>query len=328
MSFDKCLSELKIETIKNLMDESKIEVVESWLFSEQSKFVKSLMDLDKVASKQEDKWGKGSRSSGRTIVLSNGEVFEKTAVNFSSISGESLPEAASAKRPDLKGAAFRAIGLSIVSHPRNPYVPTAHENLRLFSTTSKEKAVWWFGGGFDLTPFIGFVDDAVSWHEAAEKACRPYGDNVYSEFKAQCDDYFRVKHRSEHRGIGGLFFDDLNYWPFQNCFDFIKDVGNAFSSTYLKIVERRRNLQYGNEERSFQKYRRGRYVEFNLVHDRGTLFGLQFGGRINSILASLPPTVSWPYDVSENFKERESELLERFLVPRNWITEKSSRTIC
>jgi len=304
------------------MDNSKIELVESWLSSEQSRFVKRLTGLDGVASKREDEWGKGSLSTGRTIVLSDGDVFEKVAVNFSNISGESLPEAASAKRPDLKGVGFRAIGLSIVSHPRNPYAPTAHQNLRLFSTTSKEKATWWFGGGFDLTPYVGFVEDAVTWHEAAEKACRPYGENVYSEFKAQCDDYFWIKHRSEHRGIGGLFFDDLNYWPFQSCFDFIKDVGNAFSATYLKIVERRRKLHYGDEERSFQKYRRGRYVEFNLVHDRGTLFGLQFGGRINSILASLPPSVSWPYDVSEKFKERESELLERFLIPKNWITEK------
>ena len=302
------------------MDDSKIELVESWLSSEQSMFVKKLTDIDKVASKQDDKWGDGSRSTGRTIVLSGGDVFEKTAVNFSSISGDSLPEAASAKRPDLKGVAFRAIGLSIVSHPLNPHVPTAHQNLRLFSTVSGEKPFWWFGGGFDLTPFVGYVEDAVSWHKAAEKACRPYGENVYSEFKDQCDNYFWIKHRSEVRGVGGLFFDDLNYWPFQSCFDFIKDVGNAFSSTYLKIVQRRRGQQYSSEERSFQQYRRGRYVEFNLVHDRGTLFGLQFGGRINSILASLPPTVSWPYEITENFKERESELLESFLVPRNWIT--------
>ena len=301
------------------MEISEIELVESWLSNEQSDFVDKVVALDKTALKQDDSWNQEGGSSGRTIVLSDGQIFEKIAVNFSSISGVSLPEAATLKRPDLKGNSFKAVGLSIVSHPRNPYVPTAHQNLRLFSTTGERKVTWWFGGGIDLTPYFGFVEDAVNWHKAAEKVCNPYGKNVYSEFKKQCDNYFKIKHRSEHRGIGGLFFDDVNCWPFETCFNFIKDVGRTFSTSYFGIVERRNPEEYGEEQRFFQQYRRGRYVEFNLVHDRGTLFGLQFGGRISSILASLPPTVSWPYAVGYKFKKYESDLISRFLVPRDWV---------
>ncbi len=303
------------------MDNSKLENVESWLSKEQARFIREVVGLDNSIVKHDDSWEKGSASSGRTVVLTDGKIFEKMAVNFSSISGDSLPEAASAKRPELAGSAFRAMGLSIVSHPRNPFVPTAHQNLRLFSTLGQEKSNWWFGGGYDLTPYFGFIDDSVNWHRSAEKACAPYGVNIYENFKEQCDVYFNVKHRKEQRGIGGLFFDDLNYWSFEKCFNFIKDVGRAFSGCYFEIVKKRQETDYNKEHRDFQQYRRGRYVEFNLVHDRGTLFGLQFGGRINSILASLPPTVTWPYEPSENMKKYESELLTEFLTPKDWLSE-------
>mgnify|MGYP002840058243 CR=1 FL=1 len=307
------------------MDKSKIEDVETWLSEEQARFINQVIELDNLITKHDDSWEKGIGSSGRTVVLSDGSIFEKIAVNYSSITGDSLPEAASAKRPDLKGSPFRAMGLSIVSHPKNPFVPTAHQNLRLFSTLGQQESNWWFGGGFDLTPYFGFSADSVTWHRLAEKVCAPYGADIYEKFKKQCDDYFSIKHRKEQRGIGGLFFDDLNYWPFEICFNFIKDVGRAFSAGYFDIVNRRWTTEFTAEQREFQRYRRGRYVEFNLVHDRGTLFGLQFGGRINSILASLPPTVAWPYAVSENFEKYESTLLNQFLTPRDWLNEDSGK---
>ena len=303
------------------MEKIKIENVESWLSKEQARFINKVIGLDHSIIEHDDPWKKGSASFGRTVVLSDGNIFEKIAVNFSSISGDSLPEAASAKRPDLAGSAFRAMGLSIVSHPRNPFVPTAHQNLRLFSTLDQKNPNWWFGGGYDLTPYFGFIEDSINWHRSAKKVCAAYGVNTYENFKEQCDAYFNVKHRKEQRGIGGLFFDDLNYWPFEKCFNFLKDVGKAFSSCYFEIVKKRKETAYTKEHRDFQQYRRGRYVEFNLVHDRGTLFGLQFGGRINSILASLPPTVTWPYEPSENLKKYESDLITEFLTPKDWLSE-------
>ena len=304
------------------MNDSQFDIVQSWLSTEQAEFVGRVACMDKDAQREDDQWTQSLKSRGRTVVFDDGKVFEKIAINFSTIAGNALPQAATVKRPDLAGAGFRAVGLSIVSHPLNPFVPTAHENLRFFMTTSSDKPRWWFGGGFDLTPYYGFVEDAVRWHKAANKLCSPYGETVYREFKKQCDEYFEIPHRSEYRGIGGLFFDDLDYWPFDKCFEFIKDVGHAFSQTYFDIVRQRQQHDYDANERLFQQYRRGRYAEFNLVRDRGTLFGLQFGGRIKSILASLPPTVSWPYSISEKQQDEENKLVKHFLIPRDWLGER------
>lgn len=268
----------------------------------------------------EDAWRREGGGGGRTRVLTSGAVFEQAGVNFSEVSGASLPQAATAKRPELKGRAFQAMGVSLVVHPLNPFVPTSHANVRFFLATGHGKApVWWFGGGFDLTPYYGFEEDAVHWHRVAKAACDPFGEEVYAAHKRWCDDYFHLKHRDEQRGIGGLFFDDLNEWPIAKCFDYLKSVGDSYCSAYLPIVERRKALDYGDRERDFQLYRRGRYVEFNLVYDRGTLFGLQTGGRTESILMSLPPNVRWRYNWQPAAGSREAELCEKFLRPRDWL---------
>jgi coproporphyrinogen III oxidase len=231
-----------------------------------------------------------------------------------------LPASATAARPDLAGRSFQATGISLVIHPLNPYVPTSHANLRLFMA-EKEGAppIWWFGGGFDLTPYYGFEEDAVHWHRTARAACAPFGDGVYPRFKKWCDEYFYLKHRREARGIGGLFFDDLNEWGFARCFAFVRSVGDHYLEAYLPIVQRRKGTEFGGRERDFQLYRRGRYVEFNLVYDRGTLFGLQSGGRTESILMSLPPKVGWRYDYRPDPGTPEAELYERFLPARDWL---------
>lgn len=268
----------------------------------------------------QDDWQRDVGGGGRTRVLRNGNVFEQAGVNFSEVTGASLPPAATAKRPDLNGRAFHALGVSLVVHPLNPYVPTSHANVRFFlSTAADQPPVWWFGGGYDLTPYYGFEEDAVHWHQVAKNACDPFGDNVYAEHKAWCDEYFYIKHRDEQRGIGGLFFDDLNNWPIDRCFDYIRSVGDSYLNAYLPIVERRKDNAYTEKEREFQLYRRGRYVEFNLVYDRGTLFGLQTGGRTESILMSLPPTVHWRYAWAPQPGSREAELYEKFIRPRDWL---------
>ena len=233
-----------------------------------------------------------------------------------------LRPSATAARPELAGRGFQALGVSLVIHPENPYVPTSHANVRFF-IAEKEGAepVWWFGGGFDLTPYYGFEEDVIHWHRTAREACRPFGEEVYPRFKQWCDDYFFLKHRNEPRGVGGLFFDDLNAWGFERSFAFMQAVGNAYLPAYLPIVEKRKENRWGEKERSFQLYRRGRYVEFNLVYDRGTLFGLQSGGRTESILMSLPPLVSWRYDWQPEAGTPERELYERFLVRRNWLDD-------
>jgi len=271
------------------------------------------------ANFREDTWTRESGGGGRSRVLA-GAVFEQAGVNFSHVRGGALPASASASRPQLAGAAFEALGVSLVVHPRNPHVPTSHMNVRFFVATPPEgPLVWWFGGGFDLTPYYGYEEDVRHWHRVAHDACDPFGDEVYPRYKAWCDEYFYIRHRNEPRGVGGLFFDDLNEGGFERCFGLTRAVGDAYAPAYLPIVSRRRDTGYGEAERAFQRLRRGRYVEFNLIYDRGTLFGLQSGGRVDSILMSLPPEVAWQYAWSPEPGTREAELRERFLEPRDWL---------
>ena len=269
-----------------------------------------------------DDWRRTEGGGGSSRVLSDGMIFEQTGVNFSHVHGASLPAAASVERPGLAGRAFRALGVSVVAHPRNPYVPTSHCNVRYLVLDSPgEPALWWFGGGFDLTPFYGFEEDAIHWHRRAKQACAGFEPGLYRRLKRCCDQYFFLRHRNEPRGIGGIFFDDLNRWPFERCFEFVARVGHTFLDAYLPIVRRRHTIPYGEREREFQLLRRGRYVEFNLIQDRGTLFGLQSGGRIESILMSLPPAASWRYRWLSEPDSPEAALYDRFLRPRDWITD-------
>jgi coproporphyrinogen III oxidase len=274
---------------------------------------------------QEDAWTRAEGGGGRSRVLADGAVFEKAGVGFSHVTGAALPASATATRPELAGKPYHALGVSLVIHPRNPYVPTAHMNVRFFLAGNPALAgspagtpVWWFGGGFDLTPYYGFEADAVHWHRTARAACEPFGASLYPILKRWCDDYFFIKHRGEPRGIGGLFFDDYNEPGFERSFALARNVGAAFLPAYLPIVQLRRATASGARERDFQLYRRGRYVEFNLVHDRGTLFGLQSGGRTESILMSLPPLVAWRYDWKPAPGTPEARLYDVFLKPRDW----------
>ena len=267
-----------------------------------------------------DQWDRPSGGGGDTRVLSEGAVFERAGVNFSHIIGDSLPASASARRPELAGRSFVATGVSVVAHPWNPYAPTAHANVRFFIAEKPGEApVWWFGGGFDLTPHYGFDDDAIAWHQGAHDACAPFGDDLYDRFKAWCDEYFYLPHRDETRGIGGLFFDDFDELGFADSFAFVQSVGQAFIDSYAPIVETRKDHDYGPAERDFQLYRRGRYVEFNLVYDRGTLFGLQSKGRTESILMSMPPRAAWQYAYKPVPGSAEADLYARFLKPQDWL---------
>jgi coproporphyrinogen III oxidase len=269
-----------------------------------------------------DEWQRPEGGGGRTRLLADGEVFEKAGVAFSHVRGTKLPPSATAHRPELAGLAWEALGVSLVIHPRNPYVPTSHANVRFFIAGAETtKPVWWFGGGFDLTPYYGFEEDAIHWHQTARAAVAPFGEGLYPRFKRWCDDYFFLKHRREPRGIGGLFFDDFNELGFERSFALLQAVGNAYVPAYLPIVARRRATPHGDRERQFQLYRRGRYVEFNLVWDRGTLFGLQSGGRTESILMSLPPLVRWDYDWKPTPGSPEARLYDVFLKPREWAHE-------
>ncbi|WP_413723387.1 oxygen-dependent coproporphyrinogen oxidase [Sodalis sp. RH24] len=271
---------------------------------------------------REDLWTRDEGGGGRTRVLRQGQVFEQAGVNFSHVEGARLPASASAHRPELAGRSFQALGVSLVVHPHNPYVPTSHANVRFFIAEKPgADPVWWFGGGFDLTPFYGFQEDAVHWHQTAHDLCRPFGDNVYSRYKSWCDDYFFLKHRNEARGIGGLFFDDLNTPDFERAYAFTRAVGEGYLDAYLPIVRRRKVLPWGERERQFQLYRRGRYVEFNLVWDRGTQFGLHSGGRTESILMSLPPQVRWEYDYQPQPDSPEAALYRDFLPVRDWLSQ-------
>ncbi len=303
-----------------MTDTIQIDAVYTYLLGLQDRLCAALAALDGRAAFIEDAWTRLTGGGGRTRVLSDGDVFEQAGVNFSDVSGDALPPAASAKRPELGGRAFRAMGVSLVVHPHNPYVPTAHANVRFFvATKPRADPVFWFGGGFDLTPYYGFEEDAVHWHRTAQQACSPFGREVYPKYKQWCDEYFYLAHRDEQRGIGGLFFDDLNEWGFARSFAFMQSVGDHFLPAFAPIAARRRDLPYGERERDFQLYRRGRYVEFNLVYDRGTLFGLQTGGRTESILMSLPPNVRFRYNWQPAAGTPEAELYTRFLKPRAWL---------
>jgi len=297
-----------------------IDAVRAYLRDLQDRICAELAAEDGGQGFRDDAWDRPEGGGGRTRVLENGTVFEKAGVNFSEVSGERLPPSATAQRPELAGRGFQALGVSLVIHPRNPYVPTSHANVRFFLAEREGHApVWWFGGGFDLTPYYGFREDAVQWHRTAWEACAPFGHDVYPRFKRWCDEYFYLKHRGEPRGVGGLFFDDLNEWGFDQSFAFMRSVGDHYLLAYLPIVRRRRDTPYGEREVAFQRYRRGRYVEFNLVYDRGTLFGLQSGGRTESILMSLPPQVDWRYDWHPEAGTPEAELYEVFLKPQDWL---------
>ena len=297
-----------------------IEAVKEYLLTLQDHLSQNINNLDGEQSCVEDKWERSEGGGGRTRILTNGAVFEQAGVNFSHVYGEQLPTAATTQRPELAGRSFEAMGVSLVIHPRNPYVPTTHMNVRFFIAHKENaKPVWWFGGGFDLTPYYGFLEDAVHWHNIARQACENFGSDLYPKYKKWCDEYFYLKHRAETRGIGGLFFDDLNTPDFDHCFDFTRSVGDHFLPAYQPIVEKRSKMAYAEQQRDFQLYRRGRYVEFNLVYDRGTLFGLQSGGRTESILMSLPPQVSWRYDWQPEKGTDEAKLYSDFLQPRDWL---------
>lgn len=297
-----------------------VNAVKDYLLSLQDDICQQLTEEDSGKDFFEDTWQRAAGGGGRSRVMEEGHVFEKAGINFSHVFGDGLPASATAHRPELAGRSFQAMGVSLVIHPRNPYVPTSHANVRFF-IAEKEGAdpVWWFGGGFDLTPYYGFGEDCVHWHQTARQACMPFGDDVYPRYKKWCDDYFFLKHRNEPRGIGGLFFDDLNEWGFEKSLAFMQSIGNSYIKAYRPIVTRRKDTSYGERERDFQMYRRGRYVEFNLVYDRGTLFGLQTGGRTESILMSLPPLVKWRYDWHPEPGSKEAELYEKFLKPQDWI---------
>ena len=298
--------------------------VRAYLLDLQQRICTAIEQADGLATFLHDDWtrpeGGHLSGDGKTRVLTDGAVFEQAGINFSHVYGASLPPSATAHRPELAGRRFEALGVSLVIHPKNPYVPTSHANVRFFiAEADGQEPVWWFGGGFDLTPYYGNDDDCIHWHQTARAACEPFGADVYPRYKQWCDEYFFLKHRNEARGIGGLFFDDLNAGGFESSFAFMQSVGDHFIPAYTPIVERRKNTAYGERERDFQLYRRGRYVEFNLVYDRGTLFGLQSGGRTESILMSLPPLVKWRYGWSPEAGTAEAHLYERYLKPQDWL---------
>lgn len=302
------------------MSQPRVNDVKAFLLDLQDRICAALEQADGGARFIEDAWQRPGGGGGRSRVLAKGALFEQAGVNFSHVYGDALPASATAHRPELAGRGFQAMGVSLVIHPENPHIPTSHANVRFFiAEKDGETPVWWFGGGFDLTPFYPVEADAVHWHRVARDLCLPFGEQVYPDYKRWCDEYFFLKHRQEARGIGGLFFDDLNAWGFDSCFRFMQAVGNGFTDAYLPIVERRRHDSWGHRERQFQLYRRGRYVEFNLVWDRGTLFGLQSGGRTESILMSMPPLARWEYDYQPEPGSPEAELTKRFLTPRDWL---------
>ncbi|HYW92202.1 MAG TPA: oxygen-dependent coproporphyrinogen oxidase [Gammaproteobacteria bacterium] len=301
------------------------DAVRRYLLELQDRICQRLLALDGRGALIEDAWERDEGGGGRSRVIDDGPVFEKAGVNFSHVRGAALPAAASARRPELAGRRFQAMGVSLVIHPRNPHVPTSHANVRFFvADRAGADPAWWFGGGFDLTPYYPRHEDVLHWHRNALEACAPFGEEVYPRFKGWCDDYFYLPHRDEARGVGGLFFDDLNEWDFATSFAFLRSVGDHFLPGYQPLVERHRDAPWGERERAFQLYRRGRYVEFNLLYDRGTLFGLQSGGRTESILMSLPPVVSWRYNWRPQPGTPEAELYQSYLRPRDWLGEAAS----
>jgi len=315
---------LLLATMSTLILESQsmseqAERVVVFLRELQDRICQSVEQVDGTARFEQDAWTRETGGGGRTRVLREGTVFEQAGVNFSHTLGKTLPPAATARKPELAGSPYQAASVSLVLHPRNPYVPTSHANVRYFEATRPDgEVVWWFGGGFDLTPFYPFDEDVRHWHGVARDLCQPFGAEVYPRLKQTCDEYFYLKHRGETRGVGGLFYDDMSEGGFESCFAFMQAVGQGFIDAYLPIVTRRKDTLYGEREREFQLYRRGRYVEFNLVYDRGTLFGLQSGGRTESILMSLPPRVRFEYDYQPEPGSTEAALAD-YLKPRNWV---------
>ena len=302
------------------MSAPDINAVKSYLLDLQDRICKQLEQADGQSQFEEDSWQREGGGGGRTRVLANGAIIEKGGVNFSHVFGSKLPGSATAHRPELAGRNFQAMGVSLVIHPHNPYIPTSHANVRFFIAEKEgEDPVWWFGGGFDLTPYYGNKEDCRSWHQAAKDACDPFGADIYSRFKEWCDEYFHLKHRDEPRGVGGLFFDDLNELGFEQSFALMRSIGDAYAPAYCPIIAKRKDMEFGERQRDFQLHRRGRYVEFNLVYDRGTLFGLQSGGRTESILMSLPPEVRWGYDWKPEAGSEEAELYDTYLKPQNWL---------
>lgn len=304
------------------MDTLRPEAVKSYLLELQDRICEAVSAEEGGVPFREDLWDRAAGGGGRSRVLIEGATFEQAGINFSHVYGSALPDTASARRPDLAGRCYQAMGVSLVIHPRNPFVPISHANVRFFLAEKPgETPVWWFGGGFDLTPCYGYDEDVLHWHQTAKAACDPYGASLYSRFKAWCDEYFYLPHRGEPRGVGGLFFDDFTGEGFEHAFGFMRSVGDHFLDAYLPIVLRRKNTDYGERERRFQLYRRGRYVEYNLLFDRGTRFGIHSSGRAESILMSLPPLVRWEYGWQPEPGSREAELYARYLQARDWLTE-------
>ncbi len=313
------------------MSTPDVKAVKKYLLELQDSICEQLVKEDGGSEFVIDQWERetnpdkpGMTGGGRTSLLVDGDVIEQGGVNFSHVYGKSMPASATAHRPELAGRSFQALGVSLVIHPHNPMVPTSHANVRFFIAEKEgEEPVWWFGGGFDLTPYYGFEEDCKFWHQTAKKACDPFGEDVYPAFKKWCDDYFYIKHRDEQRGVGGLFFDDLNQafhgWDFDQCFSFMQSVGDHYIQAYRPIMAKRKGLAFSDAQKDFQLYRRGRYVEYNLVYDRGTLFGLQSGGRTESILMSLPPLVKWRYNWMPEEGSDEARLYEYYLKPRDWL---------
>jgi coproporphyrinogen III oxidase len=303
------------------MSKVNLETVKAFLLQLQDTICAGLEKADGKAKFVEDAWERAEGGGGRTRVIRDGDVIEQGGVNFSHVFGASMPASATAHRPELAGRSFHACGVSLVIHPKNPHIPTSHANVRFFIAEKEGEApIWWFGGGFDLTPFYPVLEDVKHWHQVAKDLCDPFGDTVYKDYKKWCDEYFYLKHRGETRGVGGLFFDDLNEWGFEKSFDFMQAVGNGFLDAYLPIIEKRKDTPTNDAQRQFQLYRRGRYVEFNLVWDRGTLFGLQTGGRTESILMSMPPLARWEYDFTPEADSLEADLYESYLKPRDWLS--------
>lgn len=311
----------KKASANDMVSELQIESVKAFLLNLQDNICQTLSLADGGGNFIEDKWDREEvAGGGRSRVMRNGHVIEQGGVNFSHVFGTQMPASATAARPELAGRSFQAMGVSLVIHPHNPYVPTSHANVRFFVALKEgEPAIWWFGGGFDLTPSYVFVDDAKHWHKVSNDLCTPFGEQVYGKYKKWCDDYFYLKHRNETRGVGGLFFDDLNEWGFDKSFEYMQAVGNGFLDAYIPIVEKRKNTPFTDRERQFQLYRRGRYVEFNLVYDRGTLFGLQTGGRTESILMSMPPLTRWEYNYQPPPESPEGKI-QQFLKPIDWLS--------
>lgn len=304
------------------MNALNIQRIKDYLLTLQQVIVDTISQEEKGSKKFiKDEWHRTEGGGGITQILQLGKTFDSAGANFSHVYGKNLPPSATANRPELAGRNFQALGVSSVIHPSNPFVPTCHANVRFF-IAEKEYAdpIWWFGGGFDLTPYYGFEEDCQYWHQQAYNACKDYGDEVYPLYKKWADDYFYLKHRGETRGIGGLFFDDLNCWDFDTCFSFLRSVGDHYMQAYQPIVAKRKHTPFTPSNKEFQLYRRGRYVEFNLVFDRGTLFGLQSGGRTESILMSLPPEVNWRYNWQPEPASEEAKLYTDFLTPRDWLS--------